>query len=293
MKSIRLRAFGKANVSLNILGKRSNMHILDSVMATVDVFDTVTVTERSDDSINVSFVNCPDIDPVNNTAYKAAALVKQSVDIHGVDIVIDKGIPIGAGLGGSSADGAAVLRALDCFYRLPALGVDMRSVALKVGSDVPFMLTGGMARVRGLGEDLFFMENKLKLFAVGLMASPVSTSEAYKKFDALYGESRQASDNDKLCELILSGDSKAVEHFGNVLTEPAKLLSDGISSNIEMLQSLGAKPCLTGSGGMVLGWFTGIDDLGKAAAVLTAKHTPFRVFTTARTGVLHEWISRD
>ncbi len=268
------------------------MHVLDSVMTTVDVFDTVTVTERTDDKISVSFVNCPDIDTVNNTAYKAADLVMQSADIRGVDIVIDKGIPIGAGLGGSSADGAAVLRALDCFYRLPALGVDMRAIALKVGSDVPFMLTGGMARVGGLGEELFFMENKLKLFAVGLMASPVSTFEAYKKFDELYGESSRATDIDKLCELILSGDSKAIEYFGNVLTEPAKLLSGGISDNIETLSSVGAKPCLTGSGGMVLGWFTSIDDLAKAVSRLNAEHTPFRVFTTARAGILHEWISR-
>ena len=293
MKSIKLHAFGKANLSLNITGKRSGMHELDSVMATLDVFDTVTVAERSDDKIYVSFVGRSDIDPVNNTAYKAAQLVMQCVDIHGVDIVVEKGIPMGAGLGGSSADGAAVLRALDCFYRLPERGVDMRSIALKVGSDVPFMLTGGMARVRGLGEDLFFMENKLDLFAIGLMASPVSTAEAYAKFDELYGGSLLASDGEKLCEHILPGDNGAIEYFGNALTEPAKLLSGGIAGNIEVLRSLGAVPCLTGSGGMVLGWFTSIEEVAKAAATLSTDKTPFRIFTTARTGILHEWISRE
>ena len=292
MRSLRLRAFGKANLSLNITGRRANMHELDSVMATVDVFDTVTVTERADKQINVSFVGRTDIDAVNNTAYKAAHLVMQRTDIPGVDIVVNKGIPIGAGLGGSSADGAAVLRALDVFYRLPALGVDMRDIALQVGSDVPFMLTGGMARVKGLGEDLFFMENKLSLFAVGLMSAPVSTAAAYKKFDELCGESLLASDNDKLCEKILSGDNGATEFFGNALTEPAKALSDGIAESIDRLKALGAVANLTGSGGMVLGWYTSIDDVARAASTLSANKTPFKIFTTAKTGVLHEWVSR-
>ena len=292
MKSLCLRAFGKANLSLNIVGRRADMHELDSVMATVDLFDTVTVTARADKKINVSFVGSHDIDAVNNTAYRAAHLVMQCADIPGVDIVIDKGIPIGAGLGGSSADGAAVLRALDVFYRLPNLGVDMRKIALEVGSDVPFMLTGGIARVKGLGEDLFFMENKLNLFAVGLMTSSVSTAEAYKKFDELCGEGLLASDNDKLCERILSGDNGAIEFFGNALTEPALALCDGIADSIDRLKALGAVPCLTGSGGMVLGWYTNIEGVAKAASTLAAEKTPFRIFTTAKTGILHEWISR-
>jgi len=116
-KSVKITAFAKVNLSLNIEGRADGLHKLDSVMMSVDCFDTVTVTERADEKITVAFDD-PTIDPVRNTAYKAAAAVCGKLH-RGADISVQKGIPVGAGLGGSSADGAAVLRALDLFYRLP------------------------------------------------------------------------------------------------------------------------------------------------------------------------------
>lgn len=292
MKKVRLTAFAKANLSLNITDKRDGMHVLDSVMLSLDVFDTVTVGERDDDKVCVSFTNAQ-VDPVNNTAYKAVKSVMPFLGGKGFDIVIEKGIPISAGLGGSSADGAAVLRALDLFYRLPSLGIDMRAAALSVGSDVPFMLTGGMARVRGTGDDLFFMGNKTELFAIGLMDGAVSTAECYKRFDGLYGSGRFCpTDNDRLCELLMSGDKSSVAMFKNALTEPAKSLSPSLSDLFQKLNGAGAATCLTGSGGMVLGWFTDIGAFAVAAQKLS-KEPGFRVFSPVKTGILHEWISRE
>ena len=243
MKSLCLRAFAKANLSLNITGRSGELHTLDSVMTTLDAFDTVTVTERADGKIRVEFVNA-DIDPVDNTAYKAAALVCGKLGV-GADIVIEKGIPMAAGLGGSSADGAAVLRALDVFYRLPARGIDMRATALAVGSDVPFMLTGGTARVTGRGEELYFFRNKLPLFAVGLMSGTVSTAECYKALDGSDCE-LAPTDNDRLCELLLDGDGAAVELFGNALGGAAEILEPRIKTDADKLRSCGAVTCLTG-----------------------------------------------
>ncbi|MCH5155847.1 MAG: hypothetical protein J1F69_04500 [Clostridiales bacterium] len=282
--TVKLRAFAKVNLSLNITGRDdSGMHTLDSLMMSVDLFDTVTVTPRSDEKIVVSFIGA-DVGE-NNTAYKAAAAVRDIIG-GGYDITVEKGIPIGAGLGGSSADGAAVLRALDVLHRLPERGVDMRKVALSVGSDVPFMLTGGLARVRGLGEDLFFIENKLKLFIVGLMADSVSTAAAYKKFDELYGDFTYCpTDTDKLCNLLLDGNDKAVNHFGNALYEPAVCFSPEIKNNAELLRSYGAAVNLTGSGGMVLGYFTDIQMFYDCYTALKGKA---RVFAPVRTGILHE-----
>lgn len=290
-KSIRLRAFAKANLSLNITGKRDGLHTLDSVMVSLDAFDTVTVTERADDNICVRFFGA-EVDPIKNTAYKAAAAVKAVTDIPGLDINIEKGIPIGAGLGGSSADGAAVLRALDLFYGLPSRGVDMRSLALSVGSDVPFMLTGGMARVTGVGEEMFFIENKLSLFAVGLMSGAVSTAAAYAEFDKLFPSGVFApTDNEALCQKLLDADSSAIELAANALYEPAAKLCPSIKAQKERLTENGAVACMTGSGGMTLGWFTDIDKFALAASALKSE-SGFRVFSTPKTGVLHEWISR-
>lgn len=275
---------------MNITGKRNRLHALDSVMTSVDVFDTVTVTERDDGKINVKFLNA-DVDPVNNTAYKAASSVMNEFSYGGMDVEIEKGIPVGAGLGGSSADGAAVLRALDLFYRLPRRGVDMRAVALKVGSDVPFMLTGGSARVTGEGEELFFFENKLSLFAVGIMDEQVSTAAAYSRFDELYGDKYEPTDNGALTTLLMDGDKRAAEMFDNALTKPAEHFAPSVSDNIKLLKDNGASACLTGSGGMVLGWFTELDKFAACASALKGRNG-FKALSTARTGILHEWIDR-
>ena len=267
------------------------MHTLDSVMMSLDCFDTVTVAERADKQIKVRFIG-EDIDGEHNTAFAAAKAVQERIGCNGFDIAIEKGIPIGGGLGGSSADGAAVLRALDVFYRLPERGVSMRETALAVGSDVPFMLTGGLARVRGVGEDLFFIDNKLELFIVGLMSASVSTKAAYAKFDAIHsGGEYCPTDTEKLCEHLLSGDKRALEHLGNALYAPAVELEPSIADNIEALKACGAAVNMTGSGGTALGYFT---DIGAFyACVQRLRGRPgFKVFAPAKTGVLHEWLQK-
>lgn len=288
-KSVELKAFAKVNLSLNITGKREDgMHLLDSVMMSVDKFDTVTVSERADSRINVKFIGC-DVGE-DNTAYKAAKSVLDVIG-GGVDITVEKGIPMGAGLGGSSADGAAVLRALDLFYKLPERGVDMRKAALSVGSDVPFMLTGGLARVTGVGEELFFIENKIKAFMVGLMPGFVSTAAAYRAFDEIHGEKYLPVNNDAFCEKLLGGEQIDREFLGNALFEPAVKLLPEIERARNLLLSCGAATCMTGSGGMVVGYFTDIAEFVKCAGALCGERG-FTVFAPAPTGILHKWINR-
>lgn len=284
LQSVRTRAFAKVNLSLNITGRRGDMHTLDSVMMSVDIFDTVTVTERSDGDIRVRFIGNDGIGK-DNTAFKAAKAV-QTVVGGGWDIVVEKRIPVGAGLGGSSADGAAVLRALDVMYKLPARGADMRKIALSVGSDVPFMLTGGLARVRGVGEEMFFMENKCSLFCVGIMCGQVSTAAAYKRFDEMYDGRFCPTDNDALCERQLDGDA-AIELFDNALFAPSSALLPELCSARTKLEGLGARAVMTGSGGMAVGYFTDIASFSACVSALRGENNAY-VFAPARTGVLHE-----
>lgn len=275
-------------MSLNIEGRANGLHILDSVMMSVDCFDTVTVTERDDEQINVVFDD-PSVDSVHNTAYKAADIVRRSLH-RGVDISVQKGIPVGAGLGGSSADGAAVLRALDLFYRLPRCGVDMRAAALEVGSDVPFMLTGGLARVRGVGDELFFMDNKLQAFIVGLMSGGVSTARAYAEFDRLYPDGRLCpTDNDALCEKLLDGDAAALSHLGNALYAPACELLPQISDAARKITECGGAANMTGSGGMMLGYFTDMNAFYDCTRALRG-FAGFKALAPVKTGLLHTWL---
>ena len=293
MKKLKLKAFAKVNLSLDITGVTdSGMHVLDSVMMSVDKFDTLYVSERADDKITVEFVNA-DVPCDNNTAIKAARAVHDVIGGCGWNITVEKGIPVGAGLGGSSADGAAVLRALDVMYKLPARGVDMRAVALGVGSDMPFMLTGGLARVRGTGDDLFFMENKLGLFMVGIMCGEVSTASAYAEFDRIYKEKKLCpSDTEALCRELLDGSTKALEYLGNALYAPAASLLPSVKENTDLLKRLGAAANMTGSGGMTVGYFSDMAKFVECVRALDKKGIKHCVFAPARTGVLHEWIER-
>ncbi len=290
-KSIRLKAFAKANLSLNITGiaeqqSGKKMHVLDSVMVSVGAFDTVTVRERGDGIINVRFLNA-DISAADNTAARAAQSVSDFTRV-GWDIEIEKGIPVGAGLGGSSADGAAVLAALDSMYGLSERGADINKCALGVGSDVPFMTRGGAARVGGTGGAADAFINRLELYAIGLMAESVSTAAAYGAFDAMYTGGRFCpSDTDALCACLKSGDTDALKHFDNALYEPAKSLAPSVGQIKLRLERLGATACLTGSGGMVLGWFTSRGELERAKQKLGVSER-FTEFSVVPSGIVFE-----
>ena len=104
---MKLHAYAKLNLTLNVYGGDGKFHELDSIVTSVDVFDTVIVTPRADDIVTVTGVDGEL--PQDNTAWKTAKAFVDSVGTHGVDIVVQKGIPFGAGMGGSSADASAGL----------------------------------------------------------------------------------------------------------------------------------------------------------------------------------------
>ena len=147
------KAYAKVNLTLEILGKRRDgYHDLASVMQTVNLFDTVTVSEA--DSI---IVDCDglEIDTEMNLATKAASVLKNRTGIRsGAKILIKKRIPVSAGLGGGSSDAAATLRGLNQIWKLGLSVDELADIAASVGSDVPFLLRGGTALVRGRGEEV-------------------------------------------------------------------------------------------------------------------------------------------
>ena len=96
---MKLHAYAKLNLTLNVYGGDGKFHELDSIVTSVDVFDTVIVTPRADDIVTVTGVD--GVSPQDNTAWKTAKAFVDGVGTHGVDIVVQKGIPFGAGMGGS------------------------------------------------------------------------------------------------------------------------------------------------------------------------------------------------
>ena len=158
MKSYTLIAPAKINLHLEIIGIRpDNYHELVMIMQTVDLADRIEVRSLSTDDI---ILHCghPDV-PLDNTnlAYRAAELMQQEfphafAEYGGVEITLHKHIPIAAGLAGGSGNAAAVLVGIDLLWELGLTQGDLQTLGARLGSDVPFCISGGTAIATGRGE---------------------------------------------------------------------------------------------------------------------------------------------
>ena len=155
MTTLHESAFAKINLTLDILGKRPDgFHDLETVMQAVSLCDDVEVDVETGNEWSLSCetegVPCDS----RNLAWKAAALFEQESgkDLNGVSIRIVKRIPSQAGMGGGSADAAAVLRALNRWAGAPYSPMELADLGAKIGSDVPFCVVNGTHMCKGRGE---------------------------------------------------------------------------------------------------------------------------------------------
>ena len=260
---VEMPAHAKVNLTLAITGRRPDgLHTLDSIMHSVDLADRVALYETGDGRLAVR-CDHPDV-PENdsNLAAKAAAAFFSCANIPcpGLLIDIDKRIPVTGGLGGGSADAAAVLNGLNGIYGRPLSASALIALAHTVGSDVPFCLTGGCARVTGTGEEITPLpplgKGVLVLVSCGEKAS---TGEMYRRFDEeIIGNNVTATNTVaiaapmSLALAIAASDLPAVgallynrfEAFYNTAALAALMMANG---------ALGT--CLSGSGPTFFGLF--------------------------------------
>lgn len=180
---MKVKACAKINLTLDIIGKRSDgYHIIDSVFQSVNLFDEIFIEKSSDITVGCSVGS---IDNQNNIVYKAAERFFEYTNINGgATIKIEKNIPLAAGLGGGSADAAAVIAALDRLYETKLSKAQICKIGLSVGADVPFCAVGGTARVGGIGEIIEKLPD-IPDCAVLIIkhGQKQSTAEMYKKID--------------------------------------------------------------------------------------------------------------
>ncbi|MFH0887430.1 MAG: 4-(cytidine 5'-diphospho)-2-C-methyl-D-erythritol kinase [bacterium] len=182
---ILLRSYAKINLNLKIMGVREDgYHEVDTVMQTVSLCDEITLSEEP------SGIKILSQDPYmpkdeSNLAYRAARLFFANADEkEGMSIEIDKNIPMGAGLGGGSANAAAVLLGLNELYGNPLDIKRLLNLAAEIGSDVPFFITGGRARCEGRGEYVKKLPSNNKSWYVIVKPNfSVSTKWAYQEYD--------------------------------------------------------------------------------------------------------------
>lgn len=254
MKKIKVKVPAKINLTLDILGAEKGYHNLKSLVASINIYDTITIKRRTD--WDVTLVNKgidPNCDKLSNNAYKAAKLFSDTFITEGVDIVIQKNIPVGAGLGGSSADVAGVLNGMKAMF---APDKDVVGLANTLGSDCAYMLNGGWAIMSGKGDKVDFKKVDKTLYLIIILArNGVSSGACYKKFDSLKKISKPCTD--KTYKAFMENEfEKFCSCAKNDLYAPAKYFVEELDFNEKALKKAGAPlVVMTGSGSAMLGVF--------------------------------------
>jgi len=190
---VKIRARAKINLYLRVVGKRRDgYHLLDTIMLPVSLYDEIEIREiRSpldnkkdkDEMIEVSCDHPLVPGGEKNIVHRAARLIMRRADKHQqIHIHIRKRIPVGAGLGGGSADAAATLIGLNRLLKVRFSIASLEKLALSLGADVPFFIRARPARARGIGERLYRLRGIPRFWLVIVYPGfPVSTAWAFKR----------------------------------------------------------------------------------------------------------------
>jgi len=155
MNEIKLKAPAKINLFLKVLGKRDDgYHDIYSWFQAIDLYDFLTFKKTDDSKLSLKVENCPKVpEDDTNLVMKTAKLMFDSFDLSGgLEVSLEKNIPVSAGLGGGSSDSATTIYAINKLYCLGLDNEQMQEIGMKIGSDVPFFFSSGQAEITGRGE---------------------------------------------------------------------------------------------------------------------------------------------
>lgn len=250
MNSLRINSFAKLNLTLNITGYSNGYHNLDSVVCSLDMHDLIVMSKRKDKLVSIAMYGCgsENIPHEKNYAVIAAEKFIEKFSTNGADITVYKNIPVAAGLGGSSADSAGVLRGMAKLYGVHD-GAGIKFIADECGSDVRYMLTGGYARLYERGNVVEHLDGELKLDMLLLLPrGEVSTPACYKRYDEL--PPQYGGDSEGAKKAVAAGDLKGLcACVGNALLPAAESLLSGVGECVEELKAFDPLAVnLTGSG---------------------------------------------
>lgn len=239
---MKVKAFGKINLTLDVLGRRRDgYHLLDTVMQTVSIWDELEIQTGGERGVRLE-CNRESL-PLDskNTVYRAAKffLEDQGLVNEGLTVYIHKFIPSRSGMGGGSADAAAVLRGLNEMYGAGLSDEKLMELGAKVGADVPFCVTGGAARCTGTGTEVSPAPMMPECWLV--VCKPpagMSTPRAYALLDQYPLSSTQATP--RMMDALEAGNLRRV----------AKGLANRFDETIRMAQVRGVKRAMLGIGAL-------------------------------------------
>ena len=237
MNTARVNAYAKLNLTLDIVGAAEGYHQIDSLVITVDLSDRIVAKKRKDGLVSVSMhgMKSESIPPEENNALRAGEAFVKKFGTSGANIKIFKNIPVGAGMGGSSADAAGVVNAMAVLYGVTDSAA-LKELADGLGSDTGYLLSGGFARMTGRGEQVVKFPLFPELwFLVLCPQEGVSTSQCYSAYDEL-GISCFPRSERVLKDLLGGNPEWAAMQFGNDLYEAAVSLNPAVSEALLALR---------------------------------------------------------
>ena len=284
-----LAAYAKINWTLDILGTRPDgYHLMDMLMQTVSLCDLLWMEESEEltleavpggaesaarpeagDGLSSAGVRYD----ASNLVYRAALLLRERCGVRrGARILLQKRIPSGAGMGGGSADCAAALKGLNTLWGLGLSRAELLSLGLELGADVPFLLTGGLARVGGIGERIQSLTPAPQVWLVLVPCEGLSTREVFSAFDRLNPARLRHPDNAAAQDALLRRDLTALAPaMANVLQAVSEPARPALAQAVRALEAAGAaRAMMTGSGSVVYGAFDRCGDAVAAQAALEA-----------------------
>jgi len=270
MNEIVLDAFGKINLALDVLYKRDDgYHEINTIMQQIDLKDTIILRNRH----RGIGIQCDDKripTDERNLVYKAWEKVVEKTNVkRGIDIIIEKRIPLAAGLAGGSTDAAAVLKGLNVLWNLNLSQEELMEIGKEIGSDVPFCILGGTAHGKGTGEKLKGLKSfSNKLILLANIGVEVSTQQVYKSLNLK--EKTSILDMEKLVKYIeddnLIGVARNMENTLESVVLKEYPVIEEIKEEMVKLGALGA--LMTGSGPTVFGIFDDEDKLYSCKEVM-------------------------
>lgn len=283
MDRLELKALGKINLGLDVLGRRENgYHDVRMVMQTVYLYDRIIMKKSKTPGIRLE-TNLYYL-PVNenNLAYQAAQMLMDEFHIEeGVSIQLDKHIPVAAGMAGGSSNAAAVLFGMNRMFSLGLSQKELMERGVKLGADVPYCIMRGTVLAEGIGEILTPLSPMPKCYV--LIAKPainVSTKMVYEKLDS--HEIEDHPDIDGILAGLKAGDLKKVAgSMGNVLERVTVDAYPVIDQIKKMMIKEGAlNAMMSGSGPTVFGIFEEKATARKAADAIRDARLTKQVYVT-------------
>ncbi len=283
MDKLELKALAKINLGLDVLGRRENgYHDVRMVMQTIYLYDDVILQKNKEPGIqlktNLFYLPTDE----NNIAYKAAKMLIDEFDIRdGIDIRLNKFIPVSAGMAGGSTNAAAVLFGMNRMFELGLNEQQLKDRGVKLGADVPYCIMRGTVLAEGIGEVLTPLPPMPKCYV--LIAKPgisVSTKTVYQKFDAL--DEIDHPNIDGLIDGLSHGDLKrTAESMGNVLEEVTIGDYPVIEEIKTVMKNEGAlNAMMSGSGPTVFGIFEEKRTAKKACDAIREKKLAKQLYLT-------------